>query len=255
MKQTNTEIAERLDDAAMQATAIKQVSQKNKISLADAYEIQEASLRRRCDRGERIIGIKMGFTSKAKMEQMGVNDLIWGRLTDKMQYQDGDSINVDQFIHPRAEPEIAFLLRYNMDKPITLEQAPGMVYGVAGAIEVIDSRYQNFKFSLEDVIADNCSSAAFVLGQWYRPTMDMSTLDMSLSVNGKIAHEGQSSAILGNPWQSLVDAVRLTLEYGQVLKEGMIVLAGAATPAVHIKSGDNIVAGVDQLGTVNLSVK
>ena len=120
----------------------------------------------RYTRGDNFVGLKLGFTSYAKMEQMGVHDMIWGRLTNDMWIQNGDEVMLDKFIHPRAEPEIAFKLKKALDREISLEEIPDYIESCCAAIEIIDSRYKNFKFSLEDVIADNCSSSGFVLGEW-----------------------------------------------------------------------------------------
>ena len=103
-------LARTVDTAAHKAKSIAQLSDKTKYSLDDAYAIQAASIQRRLDRGEKRNGMKMGFTSRAKMIQMGLNDMIWGRLTDQMMVEDGDTISLKNYVHPRVEPEIAFPL-------------------------------------------------------------------------------------------------------------------------------------------------
>ncbi len=250
-----TKLAETIDAAALNAKPIKQLSKKNKFSEKEAYEIQALSIKNRYERGEKLIGLKMGFTSKAKMEQMGVHDLIWGRLTDAMLYNDGDKLPLNKFIHPRAEPELCFWIKKDITKKLTLKEAPDYVEAVAPAIEIIDSRYQKFKFSLEDVIADNCSSAAFVFGKWYRPSFDIKDLNISLHINKKLAHEGSSKAILGNPWKSFVDATRLAKKYKEPIKKGMYIMLGAATPAVYLEKGNKVTATVEGMGSVSLKVK
>jgi 2-oxo-3-hexenedioate decarboxylase len=197
----------------------------------------------------------MGFTSKAKMEQMGVHDMIWGRLTDEMQYQNGDDFPFQKFIHPRAEPEICFLIKKDIDSVISLENVKDYVEGVAAAIEIIDSRYQNFKFSLEDVIADNCSSAGLVIGKWHSPELSLDNLKIDLMVDGEIVQTGSSVAILGNPWESLVAAARLAAQYGETIKAGHVIMAGAATSAVYLKTGQKVSAKVESLGEVSLNIK
>jgi len=245
-----SKLAQTIDAAALNAEPIKQLSFKNKFTEKEAYQIQALSLKHRYERGEKLIGLKMGFTSKAKMEQMGVHDLIWGRLTDAMLYENGDRLKLKKFIHPRAEPELCFWIKKDIDKKLTLKEAPGYVEAVAPAIEIIDSRYRNFKFSLEDVIADNCSSAAFVMGNWYRPSFDITDLKIELHINKKIVHEGSSKAILGNPWRSFVDATRLAIKYKEPIKKGMYIMLGAATPAEYIKKGNKITAKVEGMDDV-----
>jgi 2-oxo-3-hexenedioate decarboxylase len=255
MKQTNQALAITLDNAAKTAKAVTQISTFQTVTLTDAYTIQAISIAQRYERGEKLVGLKLGFTSKAKMEQMGVHDMIWGRLTDEMKYQNGDDLPKSKFIHPRAEPEIAFLIKADITEELTLETAPNFIESVAGAIEIIDSRYENFKFSLEDVIADNCSSTGFVIGSWLSPNTNLSDLKIDLKVDGKIVATGSSDAILGNPWESVVAAARLSLQYNEPLKKGMILLAGAATSAVFVQIGQTVEAEIEGLGNVKLQVK
>jgi len=245
-------IAEILDSAALNAKATSQVSLSQKINLAEAYGIQSISMARRYVRGEKWTGIKMGFTSKAKMEQMGIHDLIWGRLTDKMKIENEGILTLSSYIHPRAEPEIAFLLNDTVLDELTVDSVKTKVKSLAIAIEVIDSRYENFKFSLEDVIADNCSSTGYALGKWLPNIQD---LKIGLSINGEYVQEGNSNAILGNPWESLVAALRLAKENGEILGNDAIILAGAATPAVYLKNNDEVLATAEGLGAVSFSVK
>lgn len=248
------QIAEKLDNAAFKAEAIPQISLSNAINLDQAYAVQSISMARRYIRGEKLLGLKLGFTSKAKMEQMGVHDMIWGRLTDKMFYENGGTLNFGDFIHPRAEPEIAFLIAKDVDQIIDLENASTYVDGLAVALEIIDSRYQNFKFSLEDVVADNCSSAGFVIGEWHSFDTNIKGIDMSLTIDGQVIHAGSSDAILGNPWESLVAAARLARENGERLTAGTIILAGAATPASYLQAGQEVSAFAEGLGTVSVKV-
>lgn len=246
-------LAQTLDLAAKNAKPIEQLSLSNSFDETTAYAIQKASLEERYARGEKFIGLKMGFTSKAKMEQMGVHDLIWGRLTDKMRLENNGKLELQKFIHPRVEPEICFLVKKEIQEELTLENAPEFIEAIAPALEIIDSRYQNFKFSLEDVIADNCSSAALVLGEWQKPEIDIKNLKIDLSIDGKIAQSGSSNAILENPWLSLCHASRLAQKYNQAIPVGSIIMAGAATSAVFLGKNQQIKAIVEELGSVAFS--
>ena len=254
MKEMTIELATILDTAAHEAKSVSQLSLEHNFDLDEAYNIQAASIQRRFEREETLVGLKMGFTSKAKMEQMGVHDLIWGRLTSTMHVENNGQLEKRKFIHPRAEPEVAFLIKKDLDKELSLEEVSDYIEAVAPAIEIIDSRYQNFKFSLEDVVADNCSSAAFVVGEWKAMDKDISDLAIDLKVNGEVVHNGSTHAILGNPLLSLVDAVRLSFKYGEKIEKGMIILAGSATPAVYIDIDQEIKAEVEGLGSVALSI-
>ena len=248
-------IAQILDTAALNAQSIQQISLDTKLNLDEAYGIQSISMGRRYQRGEKRIGLKMGFTSKAKMEQMGVHDLIWGRLTDQMEIRPLDDVSLASYIHPRAEPEIAFLLNDNELEDFTVETVKQKVKAVAIAIEVIDSRYANFKFSLEDVVADNCSSAGFVLGEWKDLSNTIVGINISLELNDQIIHAGNSNAIMGDPWESLVAAMRLAKENGEILGDNSIILAGAATPAEYLKENQKVTAKADGLGSVSFQTK
>ena len=247
-------IASELDRAAIHSLSIPQISKVNTLSLQEAYAIQSISLAKRYERGERLVGIKLGFTSKAKMEQMGVHDLIWGKLTDQMEYPDGGILIKSDFIHPRAEPEIAFQLFRDIQGDLSLENVKSSVGFVAVALEIIDSRYEDFKFSLEDVIADNCSSAGYVIGRWKSAGTELFDIPMSLKINDKIIHQGSSNAILGNPWESMMAAARLAKENGEILRAGSIILAGAATPASFIEVGQVVTATAEGLGSVTLNI-
>lgn len=245
-----SEMATRLHQAQRQQSPIAQFSTTETFNLNQAYEIQHQLIGKRVAEGEHQIGIKMGFTSEAKMAQMGVSEMIIGQLTDKMECINGGSIKRTDFIHPRVEPEIAFRLKKDITEPIALGDVLNYVDGIAAALEVIDSRYENFKFSLEDVIADNCSSAAFVLGNFHEPRQVLTDLEMALLINGKPIETGNSNDILGNPWKSLVAASELSYKYKLPLKAGNIVLAGAATSAHFINVSDKIAADVAELQSV-----
>lgn len=242
-----------LDQAAQRKIPTPQISNSEQYTLDEAYAIQSINVAKRYERGSSRAGLKMGFTSKAKMEQMGVHDVIWGKLTSDMAYTSGSTLLVNDFIHPRAEPEIAFKLNQDISSQISLADIHSVIDSVAIAIEIIDSRYEQFKFSLEDVIADNCSSAGFVIGYWMN-NVDVRNLNMSMSFDGKVVQSGNSNAILDNPYQSLVDAIRLSLMHGESLTKGLVILAGAATPANYIKDVTTITATADNLGTVSLNI-
>jgi 2-oxo-3-hexenedioate decarboxylase len=246
-----SDLAILLDQAAQNVNPIDQLSLTSTFTETEAYEIQRLSMEERYARGEKLVGLKLGFTSYAKMEQMGVHDMIWGRLTDTMLISKGDSISMSRFIHARAEPEICFRISQDINREITIDEARDFVDGIAPAIEIIDSRYQNFKFSLEDVIADNCSSSAFVVGDWLDVTTPIVDLVMSLSMNGEISEKGSSSDILGNPWLSVVNAARLGVKYNEPLKKGHYLMAGAATPAVFLQSPMEVSANVENLGSIH----
>lgn len=250
----HTEIIKRLDDAARYAHETPQFDTNNSLSLDEAYEIQRASIARRLERGEQRVGVKMGFTSRAKMIQMGLSDVIWGRLTDAMQLEEGSNIERSRFVHPRVEPELAFLLKKPLSGRVTGAEALAAVEAIAPALEIIDSRYQNFKFTLPEVIADNASSSGFVVGGWHSPTTDFSNLGLVLSIDGKAVQIGSTAALLGHPLRSLVAAARVAEVAGEPLQAGWIVLAGGATPAEWIHPGQHISMRMQNLGNVGFQL-
>ncbi|WP_028216655.1 2-keto-4-pentenoate hydratase [Paraburkholderia oxyphila] len=244
-----------LDDAAREVREVGQFDPTGRLSLADAYEIQSLSIKRRVGRGERRVGVKMGFTSRAKMVQMGLSDVIWGRLTDGMQIEDGASTSFARFVHPRVEPEIAFVLKRPLEGNVTGPQALAAVEAIAPALEIIDSRYKEFKFSLPEVIADNASSSGFVVGAWQSPTIDFSNLGLTLNIDGRVVQVGSTAALLGHPLRSLVAAARLSALAGEPLQAGWIVMAGGATPAEWIKPGQYVSLDMERMGTTGFHVQ
>ncbi|MEV4467369.1 fumarylacetoacetate hydrolase family protein [Micromonospora echinofusca] len=245
-------IAERLGVAADTATAIPQLAAETGLDVDVAYAVQTALIQRRLDRGERLVGLKMGLTSKAKMAQVGVDEVIWGRLTDVMRIPDGGTLDPAAFIHPRVEPEVAFLLDRLPEPGEPVGDFTDAVRAVAPAIEVIDSRYANFTFSLPDVIADNTSAAAFVIGPWSPVPDGLDNLGVLLEIDGRVAQVGSTAAILGDPRRALDEGIRLAGRHGVRLREGWVFLAGAATAAVPLKPGAHVRAVVEHLGTATL---
>ncbi len=247
-------IAREIHNAAVNAYEVEQISLNQSISLSEAYKIQEASISHRFQEGETLIGIKMGFTSEAKMKQMGVSDMIWGRLTSSMLILNHGKTHFSKYIHPRVEPEICFMISRDIEGVLDENQVKEYVNGVAGAIEIIDSRYKNFKFSLEDVVADNCSSIGFVVGDWHPVNTPIKDLTNELFIDGEFVEKGNSNDILGDPWKSLAAATRLAHQYNQPIKAGMYVMAGAATSAAFIQANQVVSANIESLGTVTFEV-
>ncbi|MEU4245088.1 4-oxalocrotonate decarboxylase [Actinoplanes sp. NPDC026619] len=227
-------IVDALDRALTTATELPSGS----FAVPDPYTVQKELVERRLARGERLIGIKLGLTSKAKMQQMGVDEVIWGRLTDAMRIPDGGVLELAPRIHPKVEPEVAFLVR------------DGAIAAIAPAIEVIDSRWLDFKFTLPEVIADNTSAAGFVVGAWQPMPDGVDNLGVLLEVDGRVVEIGSTAAILGDPRRAFADAVRLA----GGLQDEWIVLAGAATAAVAVGPGQTVRVEVEKLGTASLKV-
>ncbi|MEW2145570.1 fumarylacetoacetate hydrolase family protein [Micromonospora vinacea] len=245
-------IAEKLGAAADTATAIPQLAAETGLDVDTAYAVQAALLQRRLNAGERLVGLKMGLTSRAKMAQVGVDEVIWGRLTNTMRVPDGGAVDPAAYIHPRVEPEVAFLLDRLPEPGEPVGDFATAVRAVAPAIELIDSRYADFRFSLPDVIADNTSAAAFVIGPWSPVPVGLGNLGVLLEVDGRVTQVGSTAAILGDPRRALDEGIRLAGRHGVRLESGWVFLAGAATAAVPLRPGAHVRAVVEKLGTASL---
>lgn len=225
-----------LDGAAHQAHAVEQFA-PGTFTLEQAYEIQRASIARREARGERIVGVKLGFTSRAKMVQMGVDSLIWGLLTDAMIEEEGGDVDLRKYVHPRVEPEVCFVTRRAISGPLTSLEAVDYLEAVAPAMELIDSRFANFKFDLVNVVADNCSSAGLVVGPWSRRFDGLANLGVRMQFDGRDVQVGSTGAILGHPLRAFVQATRLMHGAGMTLPAGSLIMAGGATAAETLRPG------------------
>ncbi len=221
-----------------------------------AYRIQDEALSQRIERGETIVGIKLGLTSPAKQQQMGVSEPLTAWLTDAMVLPAGVSLPHDRLIHPRVEPEITFVLGRRLCGPgVTAAVAMAAVDRVYASVEIIDSRFRDFRFTLPDVIADNASSALYATGP---VGTDPATLDLSLEaclleVDGKLEATGVGAAVQGHPAEALAMAANSLGQRGHALEAGWIVMTGGMTDAVAVPAGAPIVAQFTNLGSVRVT--
>jgi 2-oxo-3-hexenedioate decarboxylase len=251
------DVAQRLDAAVRTGEAIPQLTSEQDVDLDTAYAVQHAGVALRRARGEQVVGAKLGFTSRAKAEQMGVSDVIIGVLTSAMAVDDGGVIDVSRGVHPRIEPEVAFRLDEAVDPTDPHLDLLTAVTHVAPALEVIDSRYRDFRFSLADVVADNTSASHFVVGAWQpieevRGRLDLANLDVELAVDGEVMATGSTADILGDPLEALPATARMADRHGHELPAGGVILAGAATAAVPLRAGVRVEATVFGLGAVSV---
>ena len=250
---TIAQLAEHLENAELQAFDVTKITDDYpEMDWEDAYDIQWEIRSRKQARGIKVVGLKMGLTSYEKMKQMGVDHLIWGVITDTMQLEEGASVDLSRFIHPRIEPEVAFITRKEISSALNLAEAMDAIAGVCPAMEIIDSRYQAFKFTLEDVVADNTSSAGFVLGAMRPVNTDISNCGVNMKENGRLVQAGSTAAILGDPLRCLVQVSQLLAEKGQVLPAGSIIMAGAATAAQAMQKNALYETTILGLGTVSV---
>lgn len=226
------------------------------LTLDVAYAAQDIALADRLAHGEVITGIKLGLTSRAKQQQMGVDEPSVAWLTDAMALPTGLPIPRDRLIHPRAEPEIAFVLGRELRGPgVTAAQALAAVEYAMGAIEIIDSRYSGFKFSLEDAVADNNSSGVYLTGPVIRQVdeLDLGLEACLLEVDGDVVDSATGSAVLGYPGEALAFAANTFGARGVTLQPGWVVLTGGMTDAVPVAPGSRVAAHFTSLGTVTVA--
>ncbi len=251
-----TELAEHLENARLGARPVPQVSiAYPHIDVEDGYAIQHEIRRRKVGRGARIVGMKAGVTSRAKMKQVGIDTPSYGFLTDDFAVSDGGEVVTSELIHPRVEPEFAFVLKRDLEGPgCHVGAVLAATDFVMPALEIIDSRYENFKFDLASVIADNSSSARFVLGGRCRSVdeLDLATTGLVMEKNGEPVAFGAGAAVLNHPAAAVALIANLLARRDEKLRAGDIVMTGGVTEAVPVKAGDHVRLRVQDLGSVSI---
>ena len=225
------------------------------LDVATGYEIQDLTLSRRLSRGEELVGIKLGLTSRAKQQRMGVETPFVAWLTDAMVLPAGDPIPQEKLIHPRVEPELVFVMGERLEGPgVTAAQAMAAVDHVLGGAEVIDSRYKDFKFAAGDVIADNASSGAYVTGPVALPPseLDLSLEAVLVEVDGQVVDSATGAAVQGHPGEALALAANDLATRGHAIEPGWIVLTGGMTDAYFATPGSSISCHFTNLGSVRI---
>ena len=221
----------------------------------DAYAIQDRILAAKLKAGARVAGYKAGLTSHAKMKQMGVTDPVFGFLVDEFTVPDGGEVKVGELIHPKVEPEICFVTRTELAGPgCSIAHVLAASDVVLPGIEVIDSRYRDFKFDLKSVVADNTSAARFVVGGHAvdARSVDLRTTGIVLEKNGVPVALGAGAAVLGHPAAAVAMLVNHLGRRGKSLPAGSLVLSGGATEAVTVKAGDHVCLRMQGMGSVSI---
>jgi 2-oxo-3-hexenedioate decarboxylase len=223
------------------------------LDLRTAYAIQDETLCRRVERGEHVVGIKLGLTSRAKQQRMNISSPLVAWLTDAMTLPAGVPLNGDTLIHPRAEPELVFVMRDRLSGPgVTATQAISAVGRVYAGVEIIDSRYRDFRFRLPDVVADNASSARYSIGSTglAPEQLDLSLEACLVEVDGVVVDSATGSAVQGHPAEALALAANTLAERGLVIEPGWLVLTGGMTDAVPVSPDTAVMARFSHLGSV-----
>ncbi len=237
-------IAEKLTKAKNERKPILPFTQQDDaFCLADGYAVQDNLLDQALGCGEKLFGFKMGLTSKAKQADVGVSEPISGFLLESMSLPNKVALQRTEFIHPRAEPEIAVILGNDLSgAKLSLEKVASSIAALCLAVEILDSRFIDFKFQLPDVVADNTSAARFILGKVDRKVYwkDLPTEGILVRKNGVILETGTPGAVLGNPLQAVADLAEAMTKKGSRLKKGQMILTGGATASVPLNVGDQL---------------
>lgn len=226
------------------------------IDVIDAYEIQLINIRQRVAEGATVVGHKVGLSSEAMQQMMGVDEPDYGHLLAEMEVFEDVPVRAAKYLYPRVEVEVGFILADDLPGAgCTEDDVLAATAAFVPAIELIDTRIKDWKIGLCDTIADNASSAGFVLGpQRVSPKdIDITAIDAVLRRGGDVVAEGRSDAVLGNPVTAVAWLARKVDSFGVRLKAGDIVLPGSCTRAIDARPGDTFVADFAGLGSVRLS--
>jgi len=250
------QLSARLINAAATRTATTPLTDEYpELDVATAYEIQDEVIAARTSAGAVVVGAKLGLTSAAKQQQMNVSEPLYGILTDDMLIDTGANLVCDRFIQPRCEPEVAFLMAEDLQgSGVSAARVLAATALVFPAIDVLDSRFAGYSFTLPDVVADNSSCAGFILGgQGVDPRgFDLRTVGCVFEKNGKLVATAAGAAVMGHPAASVAWLVRKLASRGQGLSAGQVVLSGSMTEAIAVAPGDTVTARIDRLGTVEV---
>ncbi len=250
-------LAERLITSARDRVATTPLTDDHAdLDITTAYVIQDAVVSARRAQGAIVAGAKLGLTSVAKQQQMNVDSPLYGWLTDDMLIDTGAPLVCDRYIQPRCEPEIAFLLGHDLAGPdVSAAHVLAATELVFPAIDVLDSRFSGYKFTLPDVVADNSSCAGYALGgQGISPDgIDLRLVGCAFYKNGQLLATASGAAVLGHPAASVAWLVRELASRGRGLSAGQVVLSGSMTEAVAVAPGDTVTTRIDRLGSVTLA--
>lgn len=250
-------LAKHLYEAARARVTVPRLTDDHPdLTLEQAYEIQDALRQLHLAEGARLVGAKLGLTSRAKQAQMEICAPLHGFLTGAMRLEVGEPLEVASLGQPRVEPEIAFVMGRDLaGGGVTAIEVLAATEAVAPALEVLDSRYADYSFTLPDVVADNASSGRFALGGTLTPPrgLDLRLVGCVFEQGGQLVGTAAGAASLGHPAASVAALVRELASRGEGLRAGDVVLSGGLTSAVPVEAGDTVTARFDRLGTCELA--
>ncbi len=251
-------LGDELHAALRERRALSPLTERHpQITLDDAYRISLQFLQRREALGERVIGKKIGVTSKAVQDMLNVHQPDFGFLTDRMQVADGSSVSLAEYklIAPRAEGEIAFILAEDLNGPgVSAEDVLAATESVAPCFEIVDSRIANWQIRIEDTVADNASCGVFALGaaRIDPRQLNLANVELRMQLNGQAAGSGLGSAVQGHPCTAVAWLANTLGKLGIPFRRGEIILSGALAPLVPVGTGDHIDMHISGLGSASL---
>ena len=255
-KNTLAQLAEHLENAELKAHDVTKITDDHPdMDWDDAYAIQDLIRARKEGRGHKTVGLKCGLTSYAKMKQMGVDTPVFGFVSDYMACAEGSDIKTSELIHPKVEAEICVVTKAPLKGPgCHVGAVMAAIDFVIPGVEIIDSRYRDFKFDLKSVVADNTSAARFVVGgRAQRPeAVDLRTVGIVLEKNGQPVAIGAGAAVLGHPAAAIAMLANHLGKRGQEIPAGSLILSGGVTEAVTVAAGDHVSLRVQGMGSVSL---
>ncbi len=231
------------------------ITKAPRLTAEEAYRIQDYMTQMKIDDGHKVFAPKLGLTSLPKMKQMNVEDPIYGYVFDYMLVENEGSFSVNDYIHARVEPEIALVLKEELKGPgVTIDDVKEKVDYVVSSVEILDSRYVDYKFTHPDVIADNTSARGAV---YSNERIDLDDIDLinekaTLKINGEIKAEGIGSAVLGNPLETIVFLANELGSKGMSVPADVPIMTGGMSSAVPVKADDLIEVNYTTLGTIRI---
>ena len=245
-------ISEELYGALRSAEALAPLTERYpQLTIEDAYTIQQCLLARRLQDGERIVGKKIGVTSQAVMNLLGVDQPDFGILTDAMTYNSGAAILAASLIQPKAEGELAFVLRHDLVGPgVTVADVLRATEGVMVCFEIVDSRIRDWKIKIQDTVADNASCGVYVLGKTKGDPrqLDITLAGMVLEKNGELFSTSVGAAVQGSPANAVAWLANTLGALGIPFRAGEVILSGSQSALVPVVDGDELVCTVGGLG-------
>ena len=255
-KQIIEKLGSELYEALVNVKTLPPLSERYpNMTIEDAYQVQQQLMKLRLYAGEKIIGKKIGVTSKAVMNMLGVFQPDFGYLTDGMVYNEGQAIPMDRLIQPKAEGEIAFVLKKTLKGPgISSADVLAATEGVMACFEIVDSRIHDWKIKIQDTVADNASCGVFVLGdRLIDPRdVDLHTCGMVLEKNGDVVATGAGAAALGSPANAVAWLANTLGRLGIALEAGEVVLSGSLAIMVPVQKGDNLRVSIGGMGSCSV---